>query len=383
MKQPKPKGVSDLVKTLQGKRVLVRAALNAPVENGRVTNYFRITRALPTLMCLTHAGAKVVVIGHIGREKHETLEPIFHALKERIAIRFIPKLVGAEVDTAIEALGDGEVLLLENLRSDEREQENDDEFARKLASYGDVYVNDAFADSHREHASITGIPKYIPGCMGQSFKEEYLQLSFVEKPKHPGIFITGGAKFETKRPLIERFLERYDHVFVGGALANDFLKAKGYEVGTSLVSDSTEGIESLLENRKLLLPGDVVVEGPHGVRTAHVDDVAKDEKIVDIGPGTIELLRNAIIKAKTILWNGPLGYYEGGYDTATKQLAAIIAESEGYSVVGGGDTIAAIESLGLNDRYCFLSTAGGAMMTFLETGTLPGIDALIKSKVKK
>lgn len=382
MKRRKPVAITEVTKNLRGKTVLVRASLNAPTEDGEVTNHFRITRAIPTISCLAHAGAKVVVLAHIGRDPNESLEPVYEALKERFPITFLPSLERDLIADAVTSMADGDVLLLENVRSDAREKENNDAFAQMLASYADIYVNDAFADSHREHASIVGIPKYLPGYMGQSFKEEYLQLSFVEKPKHPAFFVTGGAKFETKRPLIERFLTLYDYVFVGGALANDFLKAKGHEVGTSLVSESTEGIEALLHNEKLLLPADVVVEGPQGVRTVAADAVEKDEKIVDVGPDTIAFLRGKIMESKTILWNGPLGFYEGGYDTATKQMATLIAESPGYSVVGGGDTIAAIESLGLNDRFCFLSTAGGAMMTFLEKGTLPGIEALLESKKK-
>jgi phosphoglycerate kinase len=270
----------------------------------------------------------------------------------------------------------GTALLLQNLRSTTAEEENDIDFAKTLASYADYYVNDAFAVSHRAHASIVGIPKYIPSYAGITFMEEYTELTKAFTPEHPSLFILGGAKFETKAPLIEKYAEEYTHAFIGGANANDFLKGKGYEVGTSLLSPVDLSKSPLLKKENILLPVDVIAVTGTSKRAVACDGVLPHEKILDIGPKSIALLAPCIAEAKTILWNGPLGYYEGGHDDATKACAKLIAESSAHSIIGGGDTVAAIESLGLQDSFSFLSTSGGAMLEFLEKKTLPGIEAL-------
>ena len=367
---------------IRGARVLVRISANVPLENGVVQNHFRIMRAIPTLKYLEHAGAKIILIGHIGRDRRETLRPVYEALKNHIAVGFVPGVVGDDVAEAVSKIEDGTCVLLENLRSHEGEVANDDEFAKTLASYADYYVNDAFSVSHREHASIVGVPQYLPSYTGLTFKEEYTQLRTAMKPKHPSLFILGGAKFATKQPLVARYVDTYDHIFIGGALANDFFKAKGYGVGTSLVSDDVTHAAALIDTKKILLPVDVTVQGPGEVRVTTPDDVQADESILDAGPLTHDLLSSHIQKAQSILWNGPLGDYEHGFDTCTKSLVARIAESTAYTIVGGGDTVAAIESLALNGKFNFLSTAGGAMLQFLERGTLPGIAAIEDTKKK-
>jgi phosphoglycerate kinase len=341
---------------------------------------FRVLRALPTLLHLAKAGARVIVVTHIGRKSETTLAPLHRVLKEHIEIEYEPSLVGREALRAVEALKDGQVLLLENLRSHDGETKNDASFAKQLSAYADIYVNDAFAVSHREHASIVGIPRYIPGYIGITFNEEYAELSKAMKPKHPALFILGGAKFETKQPLVKKYLDTYDHVFIGGALANDFFKGRGYEVGESLVSGMDLSGSELLKSEKILLPVDVVVEEGKQKHVVSVERVTKGQNILDAGPKTVEILGDHIKGAKTILWNGPLGYYEGGYTASTKDCAALIAKSGAYSVVGGGDTVAAIESLSIDNKFNFLSTAGGAMLTFLEHGTLPGIEAIKANK---
>lgn len=365
---------------VHGRRVLVRASLDVPIKDGVVTNYFRIMRAMPTLLCLTHAGAKVILVTHVGRDPKETVAPLYAVLKEHLRLTYVPHVIGPEVDAAIEKLQDGSVLLLENVRSLEGEVSNDSTLGEKLASYADLYVNDAFAVSHREHASIVGISKHLPSFVGLTFYEEYIQLQKVIQPKKPSLFILGGAKFKTKEPLIKKYVSTYDHVFLGGALANDFFKAKGFEIGNSLVSETDLTGDPLLKNKKLLLPLDVTVDGPKGVRVTDPDGVEKDEKIMDAGPKTIRMLEKHAEKAKTILWNGPLGFYEDGFVDSTRECAKLVAKSSAYSVVGGGDTIASVESLALNDQFSFISTAGGAMMYFLEAGTLPGIEAVLKVK---
>jgi phosphoglycerate kinase len=363
---------------LKGKRVFVRASLDVPVENGVVTNEFRIKKVLPTIEFLVHAGARVILGTHIGREPGNVTAPIFEALQKYIPLSHIEGVVGHDVQKAVAALADGEVLLLGNLRAHREEEVNDLAFAEVLAGYADYYVNDAFAVSHRAHASIVGIPTYIPGYAGITFAEEYEHLSRALTPLHPAVFILGGAKFETKAPLIERYADSYDTVALGGALANDFLKGHGFEVGVSLVSPVDLSQSPLIHKENIIVPVDVVVKSDRGVRTVVVTDVVSDESILDIGPETVNALAPYIRDAKTILWNGPLGYYEGGCDAATRACAKLIAASNAFSVVGGGDTVAAIESLGLSDQFGFLSTAGGAMLEFLEKGTLPGIDVLKK-----
>ena len=357
---------------LRGKRVLVRASLNVPLENGKVVNDFRIRKATKTIDYLVSEGARVIVVAHVGREKTDSLEPVYQAMRRQISISWCPDLNTAK-DASLE---NGEVLLLENLRSHEGETANDEAFAEELASLADVYVNDAFAASHRAHASIVGVPKYLPHYAGLNFELEYHTLEALRTPEAPSLFILGGAKFETKAPLIAQYVDVYDRVFVGGALANDFFKAKGLEVGRSLVSDVPVE-ESLLSRENILLPVDVTVQNAEGdIRITAPDNVRKDETIMDAGPETMKMLKTYVDEAKTILWNGPLGNYEKGFEEYTEACAQLIAASTAHSVVGGGDTIAATAKLGIEDEFSFLSTAGGAMLVFLETGTLPGIDAL-------
>ncbi len=364
---------------LSGKYVLVRTSLNVPIKDGVVANQFRLMRALPTVNMLRRQGARVIMCSHLGDDHTATMEPVFTVLKEHLPLTFSPEVVGAHTSSLRDALKDGEVLLLENLRKDPREKQNDADFARALADLADYVVIDDFTSGHREHASIVGVPAFRPAYVGLTFKHEYEELAKTLEPKSPALFLLGGAKFDTKMPLVEKFLELYDHVFIGGALANDIFKARGYEVGTSLVSEiSLEG-SPLLSHPKLLVPVDVAVKGPNGVRVCAADAVMPDEAILDAGPETTAMLAPLIKNAKTILWNGPFGNYEHGFEAETVATARLIADSGAYSVLGGGDTIAAIESLGVQEKYSFLSTAGGAMLTFLELGTLPAIEAVLSS----
>ena len=356
---------------LKGKRVLLRASLNAPIKDGQVTERFRLEQAVLTINYLKDKGAKVVLIGHIGREPEETLEPVSTVLAEMAGVKW-----GKDDYAAVDSLQNGEALLLENLRRDPREGEGDDTLAKELAALADVYVNDAFSDSHRAHASIVGVPKYLPSYFGLSFIREYEALCQVMEPEHPALFIIGGAKFETKMPLVARYASLYDHVFIGGALANDVFKAKGYEVGQSLVSDIDLRDSEILALTNMVIPTDVVTEGGVERREVGARSVLKEEVILDVGPVTLKKLEPLVKEAKTILWNGPLGNFEKGFSFGTETLARMVADSSAYSVVGGGDTIAAIRSLGLEERFGFMSTAGGAMLVFLETGTLPAIDAV-------
>ncbi len=367
------------IPALRGTRVIVRASLNVPLKDGVVRDVFRIKEATETIQYLKEQGARVIVLAHIGREPQETLKPVFECIQTYVPLTWAGGLSGEQVEGAISTLADGDVILLENVRSDARETENDDAFARMLASYGDVYINDAFADSHRAHASIVGIPAYLPSYAGRSFVREYDALAEAFEPVHPALFILGGAKFETKLPLVERFVQNYDHVFIGGAIANDFFAGKKYEVGHSMISQIDLSDSPLLASDRVLLPTDVVVTGASGKRVCAPEEVTSDERILDAGPQTLTDLASVVAQAHTIVWNGPLGAYEDGFDAGTNALAQQIANASARSIIGGGDTVAAIEKLGLNSKFGFISTAGGAMLQFLQDETLPGIEALSRA----
>jgi phosphoglycerate kinase len=365
---------------IRGKRVLVRSELNVPIKDGKAGDRYRIEMALPTLVELSSRGAKVIVIAHLGRKPEDSLAPVYEALRELLPnTHFVPDLIGDAAKKAIDELADGGVLLLENVRSNPGETENTPAFADALASLADYYVDDAFGAAHRAHASIAGVPARIPGFAGLLLDKELTELSSGLTPQSPSLFILGGAKFDTKLPLLEATLPRYDTIFIGGALANDFLKAEGFTVGKSLVSEGAEKAAELLATGKILLPVDVVVEGPDGVITKRADHVGADDKIVDVGPESVTELGVKIAHAKTILWNGPLGLFEGGYTESTKSVAQLVADAPAHSLIGGGDTVAAIRELKLEDKFSFLSTGGGAMLDYLIDGKLPGVVALEKS----
>ncbi|HUO50330.1 MAG TPA: phosphoglycerate kinase [Candidatus Paceibacterota bacterium] len=366
---------------LKGKRVIVRSDFNVPLDkNGTASDIFRLKRGWATISLLVKAGARVVVLSHIGRDPEESLAPVAEALKQFGKVVYVPDLLGAAAHAAAAAMGDGDVLLLENLRKDPRETENDAEFAHELAAYGEMYVGDAFAAAHRAHASIVGIPKILPHYCGLLMRDEVAALSAARTPQSPSFAILGGAKFETKAPLILKLLEAYDKLFLTGALANDVFKARGLEVGISKVSAELPGAD-VLNHPNFIAPIDVLAETPD--KHAYVkkpDAITKDEKMVDIGPDTIALLAPMIEPSSFILWNGPTGLYEDGYTHFTQALAEVVAHavSRGAkAVIGGGDTIAAIEESGFDtSRLGFLSTGGGAMLEYLLQGSLPGIDAL-------
>ncbi|MFA6414431.1 MAG: phosphoglycerate kinase [Candidatus Paceibacterota bacterium] len=371
--------------------ILVRAALNVPIENGEVANDYRLRRAVPTIRFLAERGAKVILISHSGEKGTETLEPIAEALKTFIPnVSFCPETIGEGARAAIRALAPGHVLVLENLRRNRGEKENTPSFARELALLADVFVEDSFDTCHRRHASIVGIPALLPSYAGLLLEEEVRELSQALAPKHSALAVIGGAKFSTKEAVLTALLEQYDHVFVGGALADDFLKAAGQEVGESLISDGpTSTITELLKNPRLVVPVDSLVipaslvgasDARMHARVAVAGQIRHDDVILDHGPGTSALLSGLAHASKTILWNGPLGNYENGFRDATEALARAIAASSARSVVGGGDTIAAIEDLGLLSQFSFVSTGGGAMLEFLAKGTLPGIEALANKR---
>lgn len=363
------------VKNLKGKRVLLRLDLNVPIANGEVVDDFRIRKVLPAVKFLKKAGAKIIILSHIGREKEDTLLPVSGHLSKTLKHAFIADFQLEEDKKILDGMKNGEIVMLENLRRWDGEKSRNIPFAKSLAALGDVYVNEAFAVSHRKDASIYLLPKYLPSYLGPLFCNEVERLSFATHKHKPFLFVLGGAKFETKMPLIKKYLKIADTVFVGGALANNFFKVLGYEVGDSLVDDAHLFLKPILKNKKLLLPVDVVVKGTVNRRVKAPQEVTREESIFDSGPKTIAMLAEQVKKSKFVLWNGPLGNYEAGYDEATLALAHAILGSRAKAVVGGGDTVAAIAKCKTKKRNTFISTGGGAMLEFLAHGTIPGIEA--------
>jgi phosphoglycerate kinase len=365
-------------KELTGKRTVVRVGFDVPISDGKVSNDFRIREALPTLEYLKNAGARIVLISHLGRNPHETLAPVAEALAVYMPVRFVLSTVGSEAHEAVSSLGDGEVLLLENLRSHEGESKNDPVFGKELASLGDIYVNEAFSVAHRTHASVVGIPVHLPSYAGIGFAREVEKLTSAFSPTHPSVFVIGGAKFDTKLPLVKKFAKLYDRIYICGALAHDVWEARGVSVGGSLVSDTQLSDADIIQAADTILtPIDVRVQSIDGTLRVDVPErIGGADIIMDIGPRSVEVMLNSLPEGGTLLWNGPLGFYERGFTDGTEAFAGGVAEKKIRSLVGGGDTVASIEKLGLNEKFTHVSTGGGAMLEFLEKGTLPGIEVL-------
>ena len=381
---------------LGGKRVFLRVDLNVPIENGRVGEDTRIRAALPTVERCLKAGASVILASHLGRPKGKpdprfSLKPVATRLEELLGrpVPLLPDCVGPEVSAAVAALKPGDVVLLENLRFHQEEEANDPEFARALASLADVYVDDAFAAAHRAHASIEGITHYLkPAAAGLLMQRELEALGRIfEKPERPMAALLGGAKVSDKLALVEHLLSRVELVLIGGGMAFTFLSALGYSVGRSLLeSDRLEAARTILARARSLgvtvrLPVDVVVasglDSTEGIRTVGVREIPADLMGLDLGPLTVAQFDTALKGSKTILWNGPMGVFEKApFAAGTVGVARAVAGSGAFSVIGGGDTIAAVQLAGVSDRIGYISTAGGAFLEFLEGRVLPGVAAL-------
>src|SRR3989338_7645001 len=356
---PKIKSVKDA--DVSGKRVLVRVDLD--VLEGTSVIDMRLRAAVPTLQLLHDRGAvQIVIIGYVGRPGGKVVEA-FRVAPVAKRLRELAPGINFEVK--------------ENLRFDPREEANDESFAKELATLGDIFVNESFATAHRAYASIVGIPKFLRSFVGLRFEEEMRRLTLALTPPHGALAVIGGVKFETKVPLIKKLLGLYAEVLLGGALANDLIKARGLPFGGSLVSD-TPVPEDIASNERLLIPDDAIFaeSGSNAERSGLVVDIRTNESIIDIGPATAKGWAEKISKAPFVLWNGPMGIYEQGYCDGTDALAAALAASGVAAVVGGGDTIAAISKQTFDPQKVFVSTGGGAMLEFLTAGTLPGIEAL-------
>lgn len=363
------------VLNLKGRTALVRVDFNVPVGRDGIVDAsedWRIEKSLETIRHLQKSGAKTILISHIGRDEKESLRPVAEYLSKTIDIKFVPTNDEIEIAGIISNLQEGEIILLENLRQNPGEESNDLKFTEWLGSLADLYINEAFPASHRMHASIVGVPMYLPSYAGFWFQKEIENLSKVlTAPERPFLFILGGAKFDTKLALIRKFEYIADEILIGGALANNFFKTIGFNIGKSLV-DKEATVGEFFNKEHIKIPFDVVVkDGQKELASLEDDDI-----IVDVGVNTREDWKNSIKSAKTILWNGPLGLYEEGFDAGSKELLTAIAESKAFSIIGGGDTIKLVEDMSLTEKISFVSTGGGAMLEFLSRGTLPGILAL-------
>ena len=384
---------------VSGRRVFVRADLNVPIDDGRITDDTRIRASLPTLVHLLERGAVVILASHLGRPKGKVndalrLKPVADRLSQLLGrpVRITGDALGPGVQVAVDKLRPGDLLLLENLRFHAEEEANDPEFAKALASLADLYVNDAFGAAHRAHASTEGITHYLPAVAGLLMEREVEALSrLLKKPPRPFHAVIGGAKVSGKLEVLTALLSRCQAVLVGGGMANTFLAARGLELGKSLVEaeqlDNVEPImaEARRKRVRLMLPTDAVVAPQVHIRArtriVPVTEVPKDQMIVDIGPETRRAYAEHLAKAKTIFWNGPMGVFEiPQFAEGTNEMARVIARRTArgaVTIVGGGDSVAAVEKLGLADKMTHVSTGGGASLEFIEGKTLPGVSALL------
>lgn len=388
--------VEDL--QLEGKRVLVRCDFNVPMdENRNITDDRRITSALPTINYLLDHGAKVILMSHLGRPKGQpnpkySLEPVANRLSELLKKEVVfaddEKVVSENVKNIVNNMKSGDIVLLQNTRYRSEEEKNGEEFAKELASLGDLYVNDAFGTSHRAHASNVGVSSFLPSSVGFLVKKEIEVMGkALENPERPFVAILGGAKVSDKIGVIENLIEKVDTILIGGGMAYTFLKAKGYNIGKSLLEeDKIDLAKSLMEkanakNVKLLLPVDTVVakefKNDTEYKTVNVDSIPEDMMGLDIGEKTVKLFSEEIKNAKTVVWNGPMGVFEmENFKVGTDEIARAMAETSAVTIVGGGDSASAVEKAGYEDKMTHISTGGGASLEFLEGKVLPGIAAI-------
>lgn len=388
------KTIEDI--NVESKRVLVRVDFNVPLdENRQITDETRIQAALPTIQYLIDHKAKVILCSHLGRPKGEfkpefSLKPVADRLKEILNTKviFASDVIGESAEKAVSEVKDGEVVLLENLRFHKEETKNDPEFAKKLASFADIFVNDAFGTAHRAHASTAGVADYLPAVAGYLIgKELDFMGKALEDPERPFVAILGGAKIADKIPVIKNLFNKVDCLIIGGGMANTFLLAQGKKMGKSLVDmDSLELAKSLLDEAKkkgvkILLPIDVVVakefKADAEATVVPVDNIPDDSMALDIGLSTRLIYAEEIARAKTVVWNGPMGVAEmPAFAVGTKSVAEAMAKSSAITIIGGGDSAAAVKKLGFADKMSHISTGGGASLEFLEGKELPGVAAL-------
>ncbi len=376
---------------VKNKRVLVRVDFNVPLDKGRVTDDTRILASLPTIRYLIEQGAKVILCSHLGRpsgkDQKLSLRPVAARLQTLLGkpVTFVADCIGQPVERVVEGMNAGDVVLLENVRFYPEEEKNDPAFAKKLAAFGDIFVNDAFGSAHRAHASTVGVAHYLPAVAGFLMEKELNYLgAALANPARPFVAILGGAKVSDKIKVIENLLPKVDWLLIGGGMANTFIAARGLYVGQSLVESDKADVAKALMDRggaKIVLPVDAVVADKFDAnaqsKIVAVDQVPGDWRILDIGPRTIDAFEKILSGAKTVVWNGPLGVFEfPAFAKGTIEIAKRLAQSGATTIIGGGDSAAAVEQAGVADKMTHISTGGGASLELLEGRVLPGVAAL-------
>lgn len=383
----KKKTIRDV--DVSGKRVLVRAPLNVPIKDGKVVDEMRVKAVVPTLKYLLDQNASLVLISHHSTDG-TSLEPVALVLSKLLGldVKFLADCLDDGCKDGIQQMKSGDVAILENLRFHPEEEANEDGFAKSLAELGEVYVDDDFTVMHRKHASVVGVPKYLPAVAGFLVEKEVKTITeALENPTRPLLAVVGGAKISTKIPLLNNLLPKVDAVLIGGAMANTFLASQGKPIGKSLQEADqmdlarTISQQAIEQNIELFLPVDVVVttdpETASDVRTLGVDEVGGPDIIADVGPATVSQLKDVLSKKGTVLWNGPLGITEtDAFRGGSELLAEAVINSGAYSLIGGGDTAAFVDSAGLMDKFGFVSTGGGASLELMSSNPLPGLEAL-------
>jgi len=385
------------LKNLAGRVIFLRVDFNVPIKNGRVQEDYKIVTGLKTIQFLQSQGARLIIATHLGepdgkRVATYSVKPVAKRLQVLLksSVKFYSETFSPRVKAAVDRLKNGEIIFLENLRFNPGETSNDQDFSKKLASLADVYINDALAVSHRPHASVAGIRQFLPSYAGFQLEAEVQAFTRVLHPQKPLVIIMGGAKISTKLPLIEKLYPRSAQILIGGALANNFFKFKKFEIGRSLYDqDSFREIKSLFRGQKLaakiILPLDVIVQTKDGrALVKELDAVHRSEIILDIGPRTVSNYAKYIKSAKTLVWNGPMGKFEEkSFQFGTLAIARLIAErstGRAYGLVGGGETIEALKLTKMTEHVDWISTAGGAMLTYLSGGQMPGLEKIIMKK---
>lgn len=384
------------LKNLQGKKIFLRVDFNVPLVSGKITEDYKIKAGLETIEFLRAQGACLIIASHLGDPagRYETacsLRPVALRLKALLKqpVKFLPLGLGASTQVQIAKMRPGEIVLLENLRFYQGEYDNDDKFARELAALADIYVNDAFAVCHRNQASVAAIKKYLPAYAGLLLAKEVSALHKILKPKKPLVVIMGGAKIKTKAPLLVKLYPAASQILLGGGLANNFFKFQGLEIGRSLVDAGSDlAVKKFFRGKKLvekiILPLDVVVKRKDGsARLILPDAVKKSDRILDIGPATIASFTQYIKRAKTLVWNGPLGKFEeDSFRHGTLVIASLVAarsSGRAYGVVGGGETVAALKLTKMSEYVDWISTAGGALLAYLGGDKMPGLSLIVKN----
>lgn len=380
---------------LEGKKVLCRVDLNVPMQDGEVTDDTRLRAVVPTLQYLVESGAKIILVSHLGRPKGEVVEelrldPVAKRLGEILhkAVQKVDEVYGENVNKTIATLQDGEILLLENVRFEKGEEANEDYLIDAFANMADIYVNDAFGTSHRAHASTAGVAEKLPAIAGFLMEKEIAVLSkALEEPERPFTAIIGGSKVKDKINVIDNFLDIVDHLIIGGGLACTFLKAKGYEIGNSLLEeDKLELAKQFMEKAEAkgvqfhIQTDAVIADEFHAEANTNVvaaDEIKPGWMCLDIGPETAATYRDIVLESKLVIWNGPMGVFEmPTFSEGTKAVTQALADTEGYTIIGGGDSAAAVEQFDMADKMDHISTGGGASLEFMEGKVLPGIEAL-------